>query len=205
VEGGPVVWDRWGMKRIVVLALMAGCATSYQSATSHQAIGGGAYLITASGNGWTGSSTVEQYKYRRATELCPGGFDVIDANQSMRTSVTTFDSGKTYQTINRPSGSLAIRCKQAPAANAGAGGFWCSTRAELGICYVQPGDCEVRRREATANYCGEKSADECEPFAPCTFSAVAICAPSGCYTSPAACADRERTAGRDGRACVVRQ
>jgi hypothetical protein len=147
VEGGPVVWDRWGMKRIVVLALMAGCATSYQSATSHQAIGGGAYLITASGNGWTGSSTVEQYKYRRATELCPGGFDVIDANQSMRTSVTTFDSGKTYQTINRPSGSLAIRCKQAPAANAGAGGFWCSTRAELGICYVQPGDCEVRRRE----------------------------------------------------------
>lgn len=194
------------MKRLMILAAMTGCATSYERATSVQLIGGGAFLITADGNGWTGSSTIEQYKYRRATEVCPNGFDVIDANASMRTSLATFDGGQTYNTINKPSGSLAIVCKQQRVARAQprtpTGGFWCSTNRELSIgsCFPSLERCSAFR-SALLKECPEGAA--CESTE-CATRNLAFCAPtSGCYETQDACFKLERYGGRDGSACQV--
>lgn len=198
------------MKRAALCLVLTGCATSYQSATAHQVLGPGAYLITADGNGWTGSSTIEHYKYRRATELCPSGFDVIDANQSMRTHVGTFDGGKTYQTINKPSGSLAIRCRvavRAPAMPPRAPtptSFWCSTNidVDIGNCFDSLAMCSGFR-SAMLKDCppgGTCQTTECEA------KTTAFCAPqTGCYSTQTACFRVEQHAKRDGSACAVRQ
>lgn len=69
------------------------------------------YVVTADGNGFTSRSTISEYMYRRAAELCPGGFDLVDSDTSTRSSLATFDGGKTYTTINKPSGALAIQCR----------------------------------------------------------------------------------------------
>lgn len=192
------MWDSQRMKLIGMVALM-GCATSYESATAHQPLGGGAFLITADGNGWTGSSDIEHYKYRRAAELCPGGFDVIDANQSMRTNVATFDGGKSYNTINKPSGSLAIRCKAAPI-QAAPRGFMCTTgEMDIGTCFRRQIECERFRLEF-AKRCPEGNTCETSACAPAT---AAFCAPSGCTTTPKACLAFEKSMGRDGSACAV--
>jgi hypothetical protein len=197
-------WVRVVAVAAIVVALAAS-ATSYQSAVSVQPLGGGTFLITADGNGFTGSSTIEHYKYRRAAELCPGGFDVIDANQSTRTNLATFDGGKTYNTVNKPSGSLAIRCRApavaAPPRPAEPKGFWCTVDSDLGFgsCFRAQTECE-NFRLAIAKNCPEGG--KCESSA-CATSKTAFCAPSGCSTTPNACIAFEKHAGRDGAACAV--
>jgi hypothetical protein len=77
--------DNEPMRLVLVLVLMlalVGCATSYESATRHESIGPRAYLVTGDGNGFTSRSEITAYTYRRANELCPMGFDVIDADRS---------------------------------------------------------------------------------------------------------------------------
>ncbi len=70
--------------------------------------------------------------------------------------------------------------------------FWCSTRIPdgFGYCALQPGECEAARGSA---------------FGPCVYQGYAICASSGCFTTPESCAKVERLAKRDVRACVLRR
>jgi hypothetical protein len=124
-KAGPKCWYDWRMKLIAVLVLVAACATPYQrkgfrGGYSDQQIGPGRYLISVDGNGFTSRSTIVEYQYRRASELCPMGFDVLDADRSTSSSLATFDGGKTYNTVNKPSGSLAVRCRATPVAAPGA-------------------------------------------------------------------------------------
>lgn len=194
------------MKRLTIVVAMTGCATSYQGATAHQTLGGGAFLITADGNGFTGSSTIEHYKYRRAAELCPGGFDVIDASNSTRTNLATFDGGKTYNTVNKPSGSLAIVCKgmepMPPPSPPTKVTFWCSTNVDLamGSCFPSLARCSAFRSTMLQG-CPEGST--CQTTE-CAVRSAAFCAPTvGCFETQDACFKLEQYGGRDGAACKV--
>jgi hypothetical protein len=91
-------------------------------------------------------------------------------------------------------GGTDTTCRSGPpaAAEATVTGWWCTTSASgLGICVRQPGECEMNRGDG---------------FSPCASQSTAICAESGgyCFTTPDACVDVERQAGRDGRACVAK-
>lgn len=199
-------WCRVGVVVAAVVAL-AGSATSYGRATSVQTLGDGAFLITADGNGFTGSSTIEHYKYQRAAELCPGGFDVLDASSAVQTNLTTFDGGKTYNTVNKPSGSLAIRCRamrpapvQTPRPAPKPEGFMCTTDDKnIGACFRTVNECERFRLEF-AKGCSEGTTCETTSCAP---RSTAFCAPSGCTVTPTGCVAIEKHMARDGSACVV--
>lgn len=107
-----------GMRALALFAAviaLASSATPYQQmgfrgGVTQTPLGQGAWLITAKGNGFTDRSTIVQYTYRRAAELCPDGFDVIDADRSTSTSVVTFDRGRTYQDVEKSEAVLAVRC-----------------------------------------------------------------------------------------------
>ena len=102
-------------------------------------------------------------------------------------------------------GTMVTNCKSgpplpqtvnvvAPSQPAPPPGWWCTVRSEdgFGACFYQPGECEVYRSKGGEN------------FQPCAYFQRAICAPTGCYLTPNACAQVERGAGRDGSACTVR-
>ncbi|MCE9573973.1 MAG: hypothetical protein K8W52_12560 [Deltaproteobacteria bacterium] len=95
------------MKRAVAAAalMLMGCATSYEAATSHRGLGGGAYLIEAEGNVFTSRTTITEYLYQRADELCAAGFSVMDSDRA--TEQFTDPQGNIS---SRSSGTLAIVC-----------------------------------------------------------------------------------------------
>ncbi len=109
--------------------------------------------------------------------------------------------GETRCSTSTLYGSTYMNCKQGPphesrpqqvAAAPQAAVFWCATRQSdgFGYCASQPGECENLRGGL---------------FSPCAYQAHAICATSGCFTTPEACAKVERLAKRDASACVLRR
>lgn len=70
--------------------------------------------------------------------------------------------------------------------------FWCATRVSdgFGYCATQPGHCEDLRGTQ---------------FGACNYREYAICASSGCFTTPESCAKVERLAKRSAAACVLRR
>lgn len=79
--------------------------------------------------------------------------------------------------------------------------YWCTTRESdgLGTCAATPGNCEVFRAEQNKSAPGSD-----ENWGACVSLPSAICARSGCFTTPAACATSERFAGRSGAECLQR-
>lgn len=68
------------MVRIALVVLMlVGCATPYRNAVKHEDIGSARWFISAEGNHLTDHDMLNEYMRRRAGELCPSGFDVLDA------------------------------------------------------------------------------------------------------------------------------
>lgn len=89
-------------------------------------------------------------------------------------------------------GNVDTTCRSGPPATAEptARGWWCTTSPSgLGLCVRQPGECAANRGD---------------DFSPCTAQDAAICPEAGgyCFTTPEACVEVERQAGRDGRGCV---
>jgi hypothetical protein len=77
------------MRLVMVLAIVSGCATPYQSkgfrgGYTSRPLGPSRWIIEVKVNSYTSRSTAIEYSYRRAAELCPGGFDPIDADRSTR-------------------------------------------------------------------------------------------------------------------------
>lgn len=67
-----------------MLLTLASCATPYQQmgyrgGYSDRRIAENTYVIRARVNGFTGEDTAVEYAHRRAGELCPAGYDVIDS------------------------------------------------------------------------------------------------------------------------------
>jgi hypothetical protein len=89
-------------------------------------------------------------------------------------------------------GTAITRCRTAPEAPRG---FWCTTRDDgFGVCSLasNPSACESWRTRATDAV-----------YAPCEFRRIAVCAPTGCFPTPAACVEIERRAGRSGSDCTT--
>lgn len=74
--------------------------------------------------------------------------------------------------------------------------YWCTVREDgWGVCMPTPGDCEVRR----------DSLGGAPSFAGCARFPEVVCGVKDCFTTATACADSERLAGRDARACTVQR
>lgn len=75
---------------VAALVVCAASATPYQEkgfrgGVAHRQLGPNSYSITAEGNGFTNRSTIVEYTHRRASELCPGGYDVMDKDANTET------------------------------------------------------------------------------------------------------------------------
>jgi hypothetical protein len=104
---------------LVGLGLVA-CATPYQSrgfrgGYDEKQLGPDRYMITVKVNSYTSRSTAVEYSYRRAAELCPGGFDPIDAD---RESLDFYirNSDGTYYNAPKASAMLVVQCRRVVAA-----------------------------------------------------------------------------------------
>jgi hypothetical protein len=106
------------MACVMAALVAAGCATKYRphgfsGGYSETKVGDDGWIVTFKGNGFTSRSRAMEYTYRRAGELCPRGFDVVDAD---RYSTTSYAVGQdSVREINKPAAVLAVRCRAAPA------------------------------------------------------------------------------------------
>lgn len=107
---------------MVVLVLGACATTPYQRKGAGAQSGGynetetssGTYLVTFAGNGHTDLDD-QQFVMRRAAELCPDGFEVLDRDSAVtptRTVVVVGDGVVTAHKNARPSASAMIRCEE---------------------------------------------------------------------------------------------
>jgi len=159
------------MKRAMAGVLVAGCATSYHDAVKTTPMSDGTYVIGVETNRNTDSSTAMSYAYRRASELCPGGYTRVDGAVSQRDRYVAV--GNTA--VNRPDTSitLVIRCGSASSAPT-RDGFWCfdlSLGGSVSSCSRVRDTCEASAADMKAR--GEQGVSRCEwqPAAVC-FSAI---------------------------------
>ncbi len=98
---------------VTVLTLSA-CATPYQPRgflgdgyTDYEALPGVVY-VHFEGNGFTSRPAVVRYWHRRASELCPGGYDMLSIADVGRTVVSS--SGHQVISARRPAMEGYIEC-----------------------------------------------------------------------------------------------
>lgn len=152
------------MRKLLLGALLAGCATSYRSSYTDHALGTMRHSIDVQVNGYTSSGTALDYAHRRADELCPSGYDVVDGTRGSRTSYIA--NGNTVTEINKPEVALVVQCREQatgvvdrqptspPAASSqtrnvvyGATPLWCSTGSASGNCEKTKELCEAMREQ----------------------------------------------------------
>ncbi|MCB0422228.1 MAG: hypothetical protein KDD61_14620 [Bdellovibrionales bacterium] len=99
---------------LVFTILIAGCATSYQKeglsgGYSDIEVGKNKFLVTFSGNGYTGRSRVQQFAFQRAKELCvEKGFKSFElVNRDDQTSHTPNSNG---YIVSRSRAEIVITC-----------------------------------------------------------------------------------------------
>ena len=109
----------------LAVGICLGSASSYRDATTAKQISSDTWYIDASGNGFTSRSEVMEYSYRKAAEVCPSGFDVVDNDRSSTENDVTFDGGKTYQTVSKPTSVLVVRCRRGGNMNSSCRGELC--------------------------------------------------------------------------------
>src|SRR5512140_1474259 len=142
VEGGGMPMGRWMM----VVAITA-CATPYQAkgfagGYSDYPVGNNSYAISVDVNSYTSMSTAMEYAYRRASELCPRGYDVVDRAGSQ--SDFYIRNGNVLQNMPKSSVSLIVTCgvQVRPAAIRPAAirhddsAWWC-TATDAGMDYCE--------------------------------------------------------------------
>ena len=97
---------------VLVLSILAACATPYQpmgflGGYTNRDLGGGRYAIDVQVNGYTSAL---DYAYRRAGELCPTGYDIVDGSKSSSPYVY---ASKGYVTAgSKPDVALVVQCKR---------------------------------------------------------------------------------------------
>lgn len=92
-----------------------GCATPYQrngfsGGYSDNHLGNERHAIDVNVNSYTSQGTALQYAHRRATELCPSGYDVIDGAKSQ--SDFYIRTGNIVQNTPKSSVSLIVQCER---------------------------------------------------------------------------------------------
>lgn len=97
------------------------CATPYQQrgfsgGYEDTMLSPGVYLIEVNVNGYTSGATAFAYAHRRASELCPSGYDEISGQHDQGiTPVPVYDEasgtwGQRY--VKKPSHSIVVRCRE---------------------------------------------------------------------------------------------
>lgn len=203
-------YDR-GMRIAIVLALTA-CATPYQrmglsGGYDDKRLGNGDYVVTVKVNGFTDRATALEYLHRRAGELCPDGYKLVDR--------TDGDNGD-FRTGSKPELDAVVRCKDTAreaavearrheeanrehrkeAAIAVPRGFFCTSAAAVNLCVRDKAEC-ARARESMLGAVPDLAA--------CAIVESAWCTGDRCATTADGCeAIRARLAGTDGAAkdCV---
>lgn len=103
---------RFRVLALTCILLITGCATGYQKYSwaggyKDKSVGDNKYLVEYYGNGTTSPQTVDEFWNKRASEVCPNGFNVLEeaggANQGSFTSGTT--------TFSHPWKKATISCK----------------------------------------------------------------------------------------------
>lgn len=121
------------------------------------------------------------------------------------TRCSTMPIGGGYSTTRCRTGQAAPQPVYAPPANQPtSNGFWCATTASFGACFQLPVGCE-KYRMIIADGCRAKPDQSCPAMTACFQQRVAACAPSGCFVDYPSCGAAEKSYGRDGSACVIRQ
>jgi hypothetical protein len=104
------------MKRLILCTffiVLVGCATGYQKHTwsggfKDKKIDENHYMVEYYGNGTTSRETVEDFWQKRASELCPSGFSIVE-------SITGANDGGIFVgpavSIKHPWKKSEIKCK----------------------------------------------------------------------------------------------
>ncbi|MBX3161184.1 MAG: hypothetical protein KF773_34805 [Deltaproteobacteria bacterium] len=194
------------------ITALAACATPYQpmgltGGFEERRLSNGDYVVTVQVNGFTDRSTALEYLHRRAGELCPDGFELVDRSSGDNGGVLVTRSF--VDTTHKPEENAIVRCQnpkrereldevRAAAARDRARkrqapeppprGFFCTSspsQLKLGACSRQKAGCVQVRGAALA-----VAAD----LTPCTLVESAFCFDAGsgndlerCAATEAAC------------------
>jgi len=103
---------------LLVVMCAAGCATPYQRMSlmggyDDEQVGLNEYVIRFQGNGYTSMGLSYQYAMRRAAELCPGGYDVLDGMGSSSQSTFVYANRRTFaaHSVSKPEVMTHVRCR----------------------------------------------------------------------------------------------
>ncbi len=97
---------------ILTVSLLGGCATGYQAHTwsggyKDKEIGTDHYYVEYLGNGTTSRETVNAYWGKRASELCPNGYNELSPKTGENDS---FAMGTAGVTFDHPWEKAEIKC-----------------------------------------------------------------------------------------------
>lgn len=100
----------------MAVVVVAACHTPYQAegvrgGYSETQIAADTWAVHARVNGFTDRGTAMEYAYRRAGELCPGGFDVQDAETSTDVSYHPNGYNNGVNRVEKPEVTLIARCR----------------------------------------------------------------------------------------------
>lgn len=105
----------WRANVVVVLILTtSGCRTEYQrgmgfkGGTAVAPLGDDTFVVTARVNGYTSQGEAVEYAYRRASETCSAGFQVVDRHGDSKSSYLAFGNGVTQ--IKKHEVTLVVKC-----------------------------------------------------------------------------------------------
>lgn len=101
------------MREILFVIALTGCisATPYQDATTAKEMGPNRWIISVRGNGKVRSDTILEYTHRKAQELCPDGYDILDQSGGRETVGHQKIGDQTYDR-HRANAATMIECKQ---------------------------------------------------------------------------------------------
>jgi len=196
------------MQRAVVVGavVVVACATPYQQmgvlgGYEDRSIGGRRHIVTVKVNASTDRGTALEYLHRRAQELCPNGYEIVDR--------TSGNNGNVFDGTSKPELNAVVECSaeeweksaipsrprraardeseddaeepRAPAAH-----FFCSmspTDSSIGQCSLSREKCiaaqgRIVERGADAGPCTEGAAASCFTFERTDSKRAARCAPT---------------------------
>lgn len=205
-----------------VVVLLGGCQTPYQTmgftgGVEATPLGNGAYVVHSMVNGYTSQGIAVEHAYRRASELCPQGFQLADSATSSTSSYWRTQYG--VQEVNKPEVTIVVQCNHpappprppaaAPASTQAAEyvRWWCVTFSggRLGGCYRDKAWCEKSRANAAQS---DASTSACQPQRTAECFGIAYAGQIGtddlCQPSREACGyQRDFTVQRPDMATVL--
>lgn len=156
---------------VVAALVLCGCVTPYQrmgvtGGYRDKEIAPGRHVVTVRVNGYTDRGTALEYLHRRADELCPNGYELLDRESG--------DNGNAFQGTSKPELNAIVDCKErsvesAPVA-AAPPAFYCAMSpidTTVGVCGSTFDRCAATRDKIVA----EEGVD----MGPCAATAGALC------------------------------